>query len=218
MKAPTAFAMAALACYSVFASDGFVCNKIGAPRMFYGQSSTFNTSTIYSFSYNVTNGEMPKLVANQSQTEPQYFQMYKCSPPSEDYPGSDEYGTITGQLRSTKDTDMCVTAGNIVIHADKDPLSSNLTYIPNKHLESVTLQPCAKKDSHKMRRQWFKTLGGKDEPKRRIALDGILTDVSQSRIIPFGKNTSASLVVETNNNSKIEVPFLSTPTNFTQEL
>ena len=69
-----------------------------------------------------------------------------------------------------------------------------------------------------MRRQWFKTLGGKDEPKRRIALDGILTDVSQSRIIPFGKNTSASLVVETNNNSKIEVPFLSTPTNFTQEL
>ncbi|WFD01333.1 hypothetical protein MYAM1_004095 [Malassezia yamatoensis] len=100
-----------------------------------------------------SNAKHPKLLGSKSSDE--QFQFYECTPPNDQYRGA-KAGRTSGQVRSVKHPDLCLTPNDVIKYVPHtNDGSINSETIPRGKDGTITLEPCATTDSEIMRRQWL---------------------------------------------------------------
>lgn len=158
-------------CISQCIAARLSCKPQGVAGSLVGIHISGNTSEHFEVSNSKEVNGYPALI-KVDKTD-QMFQFFQCEPPSKKYKAG-------GQLRSLKNTSMCLTPGQVQRY-DHD--SGNYSPYPQDVDDRISLQPCMDTHSLLLRKQWFMETETEYGCRMRVTQQGWRTDGTSDTII-----------------------------------
>ncbi|WFD42899.1 hypothetical protein MPSI1_001549 [Malassezia psittaci] len=155
-----ALALVSIAQAAPLSNKPIQCKAIGHPSKLVSYVPEKSRNVYFKSEANAKN---PKLLGSDSSNE--QFQFYECTPPNDKY-RKPKAGRTSGQVRSVKHPELCLTPNDVIKYVPHtNDGSINSETVPRGRDGTITLEACATTDSEVMRRQWFaleSTYLGKD--------------------------------------------------------